>query len=63
MKKSPSIFGACELVRSAKDTQTEIEGEWVIARPLGYFSLKHRIKCTWMVFTGKADALFWPKGQ
>jgi hypothetical protein len=63
MKKAPSIFGACELISTAKETQVRLGGEWVIARPFGYFSFKHRIKCAWMVFTGKADALIWPKNQ
>jgi hypothetical protein len=33
------------------------------ARPLGYYSLRSRIRLAWMVFTGKADALVWPGGQ
>ena len=61
--KAPSIWGVVELINSAQNTQAEIDGEWVPARPIGYFSLKNRIKCAFMVFTGKADALVWPKGQ
>ena len=36
---------------------------WVLARPVGYQGLFiiHRIKCAWMVFTGKADVLTWHK--
>ena len=63
MKKAPIIYGACQLINSANENKANINGEWVIARPVGYFSLRHRIKCAWMVFTGKADALVWPKGQ
>ena len=63
MKKAPSIWGAVEMIKSANCNQSEIDGEWVPARPIGYFSIRHRIKCAWMVFTGKADALVWPKGQ
>lgn len=35
---------------------------WIPARPLGYPSLKDRLRATWLVFTGKADALLW-RGQ
>lgn len=47
------------------DVQAEIDGEWVPARPLNwqYRSLKQRIKEAYAVFTGKADAFIWPKGQ
>ena len=52
---------------------TQLAGEWdvraqvcdggavryVPARPAGYASFFHRIKMTWAVFTGRADALFW----
>ncbi len=33
------------------------------ARPLGYWSLPERLRCTWAVFTGRADAVIWPGGQ
>lgn len=32
---------------------------YVPCRPHGYASFFHRCKATWMVFTGKADALVW----
>lgn len=32
---------------------------WVPARPEGFASPWHRIKATWLVFTGRADALLW----
>lgn len=31
------------------------------ARPYGYYSLRNRLRLSWMVFTGKADALRWPR--
>lgn len=43
--------------------QVNIDGEWVTARPEGYYSIANRIKSAWMVFTGKADVLVWPEGQ
>lgn len=30
------------------------------ARPYGFFGLASRLKLAWAVFTGEADALFWP---
>lgn len=30
------------------------------ARPMGPTWLAHRFRLAWAVFTGKADALFWP---
>lgn len=34
---------------------------WCIARPDGLNSLYERLRCTWLVFTGKADAVRWPE--
>lgn len=38
--------------------RAEIDGKWVLARPIGYFGL-HRFRMAWMVFTGRADVLTW----
>lgn len=45
------------------NSTAQINGKWVPARPLGYPAFWYRVKATWMVFTGKADALVWPEGQ
>lgn len=34
-------------------------GAWTPARPIGRTGIRRRIKCAWMVFTGKADVLVW----
>lgn len=34
---------------------------WVPARPLGFASFRSRLRAAWLVFTGRADALVWPK--
>lgn len=60
--KSPNLISMYG-IKNLMDSQVEIQGEYVPARPLGFDGLLHRIKLTWMVFTGKADALIWPKGQ
>jgi len=38
-------------------------GRWIPARPLGYFSIKHRIKCAWIAFTGRGDIILWPQSN
>lgn len=41
----------------------KIDDVYVPARPIGYLDFISRLKIAWMVFTGKADALIWPKNQ
>lgn len=36
------------------------DGRWVPARSCVYSSVLMRIKATWLVWTGRADALIWP---
>lgn len=36
------------------------DGQWEPARPFGFFSFPSRLSLAWAVFTGRADALFWP---
>lgn len=62
--KAPNIY-TLEHLRSEmiSSNQAGINGKWVPARPIGYYSIKHRIQCAWMVFTGKGDVVVWPEGQ
>lgn len=66
MKKAPNVFAVREL--QTWRTQIEVEDEngligWLPARPMGLFSLWHRIECAYLVFMGKADVVVWPGGQ
>ena len=63
MKKAPNIVNLRSVLDSVNSTQTEINGNWVPARPLGFYSIGYRLKAAWLVFTGQCDALKWPKGQ
>lgn len=63
MKKAPSIHTLEWVENKAMYVLAQIDDEWVPARPLGLFSIKHRLKCAWYAFTGKMDLLRWPKGQ
>jgi hypothetical protein len=48
-------------MHNLNDSQAEINGKWQPARPLPFYGgLFRRIKLSWWVFTGKADALTWP---
>lgn len=43
--------------------EVKIQGEYVIARPVRYPSWWNDFKLAWLVFTRRADAFTWPKGQ
>lgn len=68
--KAPTIYTLAELVQYANTKENTVhiktsarEGKFVCARPEGFYSIKHRIKCAWMALTGKADLVTWPDGQ
>lgn len=46
-----------------RNTKYLINGKWVTARSEGFSSWRYRLKATWLVFTGKADAVIWPNEQ
>jgi hypothetical protein len=50
------LFGAHELANLAA---TEVNGRWVVARPL--WNRWGRWKHAWWVFTGRCDAIWWPE--
>ena len=61
-KKTPNMVSLKSLFTEDK-YHALIDGKWVHARPIGYWSFVYRVKCAWKVFTGQADALIWPGGQ
>ena len=60
--KAPMIYDLEDL-NDPNETQADINGKWVPARPLGFFSIWHRIRCAWLAFTGACDLVRWPEGQ
>lgn len=56
-----------ELIKMAQETQTEIRGKWVPAKPENYkpkyCSIGRRIGYAWQVVIGKAETFTWPEGQ
>ncbi len=65
MKQAPSIFRLAFIANqlSSHRDMVQIGDHWAPARPLGFFSIGNRLKCAWLVFTGKADALIWPQDE
>ena len=62
MKKAPAIWKLNDLVGYAMSGHHHAQvkpGLWVPARPLGLDSIKNRLKCAWLVFTGKCDVVEW----
>lgn len=56
----PSIHNADVLFKTVHQCQAGLsDGRWVLARPLGFMSWRERLRATWLVFTGQADALKW----
>ncbi len=56
----PAILNADSVVKMGQEVQTGLpDGRWVAARPYGFQSFGERLRATWLVFTGKADALKW----
>lgn len=55
------------LMKSASQTQAEINGKWVPARPLNYMrkycSIWKRLRYAWEVVKGRAETFTWPSGQ
>ena len=51
------------LLKHTNEVSTEIDGDWVPARPINLISLRQRFRDAWNVLTEKADALHWPKNQ
>jgi hypothetical protein len=62
-KQAPNLYTLYNLLHDRHNNSAFINGKWIPARPLGFYSLSHRIKLAWTVFTGKADVVTWPEGQ
>lgn len=60
--KAPMIYNLEDL-NDPNEAQVEINGKWVPARPLGFFSIWWRMKAAWLAFTGQCDLVRWPEGQ
>lgn len=61
--KYPNLYDVYAVDSIINSVAANINGKWVPARSLGFYSVWERFRLAWMVFTGKADALVWPEGQ
>lgn len=64
-RQYPNLIGVEDVIKWSKEVTAGIpDGKggtrWVPARSHGYASFFHRVRCAWLVFTGRADALTWP---
>jgi hypothetical protein len=46
-------------IDNLKNNLIKINGKYILCRPISYPSLAKRIKLSFLVFVGKADALLW----
>lgn len=60
---NPNLWQLESLVKRAADNSTVISGCWRPCRPYGRPGLAWRLRCAWLVFTGRADAVIWPGEQ
>lgn len=64
LNTAPNLFTLRQVVDLAQGADTKlIDNRWEPCRPFGFYSICHRVKCAWMVFTGRADAVTWPGDQ
>ena len=62
LNQAPYDWTIEQLMKHIKDGPFAevVSYKWQPARPYGMFSLRSRLRLSWAVFTGRADALFWP---
>jgi hypothetical protein len=66
MNRAPNIWTVNRLKKWVDNSEVQRQqpnGQWVPARPYGFYSFKSRFRAAWLVFTGKADALTWDGDQ
>lgn len=58
--RTPAKFTIEELKEWGVSTE-QADGRWVPCRPMGLCGIQilHRIRLSWMVFTGRADVVTW----
>ena len=62
LKKAPSLLKiGFDLFPRDSAPMVDLGHGWTWARAIGYFSLAHRLRCAWLVFIGRADAVVWPE--
>lgn len=62
---TPTVYTPKDILDDGLTMTTEINGQWVPKRPLGFqgLCLLTRLKYAWLVFSGRADVLQWPNQE
>lgn len=60
--KYPNVWKVDQVIKMTAQVSTQVNGQWVPARPMGFASTPRRFYAAWLVWTGRADALVW-EGQ
>ena len=61
LNSAPAKWTPSEIIHATKyGPSCETPNGYEPARKYGFYSLTSRLKLAWDVFTGKADALYWP---
>lgn len=56
--KQPGVFHIDHLADYEENKRLD-SGRWCKARPVSDKGFRKRLRATWLVFTGKADAVTW----
>ncbi len=58
--KMPGLIHADQLAdKKHPHPIKEVNGQWVLCRPIPFYGFRQRLQLAWQVFTGKYDALKW----
>ena len=61
---APTEYTLERLMKQASDRTVTIrfpgQTEWLPARPEGFYSIRNRLRCAWLAFSGQADVVKWP---
>lgn len=63
LNTAPQRLNIDALVKEIKEPTCQCQrpdGSWGPTRGYGFYSLRERLRLAFDVFTGKADALYWP---
>lgn len=63
MRTGINIWQLKDLFKFANETQAQIDGKFVPARPYGWSNWLTKLKAIKLILTEKADIVIWPGNQ